>query len=175
MTANNLTAVKDRHLFFDTNVLLYLFGGGYAQPKIVNAYTKIFRQCLTMKNTLCVDTLVLSEFINRCLRMEYDAYLQAKGINKGVMSFKKFRSTPEGVGFSEGIELTVKDTILRHFTMVGKDFNHSDICSINLANADFNDELIIQICQEHKCVLVTHDADFSGANIDILTANDKLH
>lgn len=58
--------------------------------------------------------------------------------------------------------------------MIGKVFNEPDICAIDLANADFNDELIIQTCQEHQCVLVTNDADFKEANIDILTANNKL-
>ena len=57
---------------------------------------------------------------------------------------------------------------------MGKLFDIADINSISLANCDFNDELIVKTCQEHQCVLVTNDADFSGAKIDILTANNKL-
>ena len=75
---------------------------------------------------------------------------------------------------SQDVETIVKGKILNKFALVGKLFDTADINSISLANCDFNDELIVKTCQEHRCVLVTNDADFSGAKIDILTANNKL-
>jgi len=72
------------------------------------------------------------------------------------------------------VEIIVKGRILNKFALVGKLFNTADINGISLANCDFNDELIVKTCQEHQCVLVTNDADFLGANIDILSANKNL-
>jgi predicted nucleic acid-binding protein len=75
---------------------------------------------------------------------------------------------------AKDIDDLMKGTVLRRFDVVGKAFDKADILAINLINSDFNDELIIRTCKEHQCVLVTNDADFSGADIDILSANNKL-
>jgi len=167
--AVDVAQVKNRQLFFDANVLLYLFGP-IATPSnqwAINAYTAVFSHCLKMQSVLCMDTIVLSEFINRFFRIEY---LKANSKD----DFKKFRSTPDGVKIAQDVEKMVKGRILKRFKMVGKLFNESDITAISLVNRDFNDELIVKTCQEHQCVLVTNDADFNGADIDILTANNRL-
>ena len=39
---------------------------------------------------------------------------------------------------------------------------------------DFNDKIIYDICKTYNLVLLTHDADFSKSDIDILSANPKL-
>jgi len=167
--------VVDRPLFFDTNVLLYLFGNmTYKNRNTVDAYSTLFMQCLTKDCKLCVDTLVLSEFINRLLRFEYENYLKKNTLNKRACNFKQFRSSSEGIQTAQDIETIVNERLLKHFMIVGKVFKNVDISSIGLSNTDFNDALIIKICQEHQCVLVTHDADFSAAEIDILSANPRL-
>jgi len=173
ITPANIAAVKGRPLFFDANVLLYLFGSTPSNWA-TNTYAAIFGQCLKMGNDLCVDVFVLSEFINRFLRIEYENYLRTNGLNGQQIKFKDFRSQSEGVQASQDVEIIVKGRILNKFALVGKLFNTADINAISLANCDFNDELIVKTCQEHQCVLVTNDADFSGANIDILSANNKL-
>lgn len=168
-------SIQNKPLFFDANVLLYLFGGVTYPKWAVDGYSRIFKQCLKADNTLYLDVIILSEFVNRFLRIEYDKYLKTNQPAQHDIKFKDFRSTIKGIEASEDIELIVKDTILRRFTMVGKLFNEADICNIDFKNTDFNDELIIQICKENQCVLVTNDADFSGADIDILTINNKLN
>lgn len=172
--ATDVAAVQGRQLFFDANVLFYLFGNG-ASRHWANAYNSIFRQCLSMKNELCVDVFVLSEFINRFLRSEHENYLKTNNLDKNTFNFKCFRSNSTGIQVAQDIELVVKGRILKHFEVIGKSFNKLDITSINLVNTDFNDELIVKTCEEHQCVLVTNDADFSSAKIDILSANHKLN
>ena len=172
ITPANIATVHGRPLFFDANVLLYLFGS--TSSTWANTYSAVFSQCLKMGNVLCVDVFVLSEFINRFLRIEYENYLKTKGLNSQQVKFKNFRSQPEGAQAAQDVETIVKGRILNKFAMVGKVFDVADINSMSLVNSDFNDELIVKTCQEHQCVLVTNDADFSGAKIDILTANNKL-
>lgn len=168
--------MKNRQFFFDANVLLYLFGT-VATPSnqwAINAYSAIFSNCLQTKIVLCVDVTVLSEFINRFIRFEYESYLKSNYLNKTNFKFKDFRNTKEGQQVSQDIQSIVNGKILKNFKIIGKIFDQEEVKSINLVNSDFNDELIIKTCNEHKCVLVTNDADFSGAAVDILTANNKL-
>lgn len=172
ITPTNIAAVQGRPLFFDANVLLYLFGS--TSSTWANTYSSVFSQCLKMGNDLCVDVTVLSEFINRFLRIEYENYLRTNGLNGQQIKFKDFRSQSEGVQASQDVETIVKGRILNKFALVGKLFDVADINAISLVNCDFNDELIVKTCQQHQCVLVTNDADFSGANIDILSANKNL-
>jgi len=172
----DVASVKDRQLFFDANVLLYLFGsvGTPSNQWAINTYSAIFGNCLKMQNVLCVDVLVLSEFINRCLRIEYENHLKTNKLDRNQFNFKDFRSTNEGIQVAQDVESVVKGRILKDFKLVGKLFNEADITAISLVNSDFNDELIVKTCKEHQCVLVTNDADFSGVDIDILTANNKI-
>ena len=174
LKAVDVAQVKSRQLFFDANVLLCLFGPVPSNQWAINAYSAIFGYCLKLQSVLCVDVFVLSEFINRFLRIEYENHLKTNGVNKNQFNFKHFRSTPEGKQVSQDVEMVVKERILKRFKMIGKLFNESDINSISLENSDFNDELIVKTCKEHQCILVTNDADFSGVDIDILTANNKI-
>lgn len=172
----NISAIQGRALFFDANVLLYLFGSVTTPSNqwAVTAYSAIFKQCLNMNNKLCLDVFVLSEFVNRILRSEYENHLKTNGLSGSQLKYKQFRIKNEGLQAAQDVEMLVKNRILKRFSVVGKLFNTADINAINFVNTDFNDELIIKTCQEHQCVLVTNDADFSGANVDILTANAKL-
>lgn len=46
--------------------------------------------------------------------------------------------------------------------------------SMRLCEADFNDQILAEICRINNIKLVTHYADFGGYNLTILTANPKL-
>jgi predicted nucleic acid-binding protein len=175
INAADVAAVTGRSLFFDANVLLYLFGSAPYPQWAVNAYACLFNQCLKLGNTLCLDVFVLSEFVNRFLRIEYENYLKSQKIDRNQVNFKHFRSFDEGIQAAQDVEVIVKGRLLKQFKIVGKLFDESDIVSIGLVGADFNDALIVKTCEVHQCVLVTHDADFKSARIDILSANQKLH
>lgn len=174
--AADIPNFSNRQFFFDANVLLYLFGAVSTPSNqwAVNAYNTVFFNCLKAKSVLCVDITVLSEFINRFIRIEYENYLRLNGLNSKTFQFKNFRGTTEGIQAAQDIEVVVHGKILKNFKLIGKLFNESDIKSISLVNNDFNDALIVETCKEHQCVLVTNDADFSGADIDILTAKVAL-
>lgn len=61
-----------------------------------------------MGNILCIDVLVLSEFINRFLRIEYENHIKASGLDKNKFDFKQFRSMSEGIQASQDVEMVVK-------------------------------------------------------------------
>lgn len=41
-------------------------------------------------------------------------------------------------------------------------------------DSDFNDQVIVELCKREDLTLVTHDGDFKGSGIPILTANKNL-
>ena len=174
VSAITTATLANRPLLFDANILLYLFGLNVVsnnQKWAVNAYSRLFGLCLKNGKTLCVDVFVLSEFINRYLRMEYDNYKQSTG-NK--IDFKPFRNSPEGIKASQDVDIIVKNKILKVFDVVGKTFDKADILAISLDKTDFNDALLVGVCQEHNCIFVTNDADFANSPIDIISANNRL-
>lgn len=164
-----------RPLFFDANVLIYLFAPAHTQSNkaTIQAYNQFYADCFK-DWILHVDVLVISEFVNTFLRIEYKNHLYNVNLTEQALPFKQFRNSPAGQGISSDIELIVKGKILSKFQLVGKPFSNADMAQISLAKTDFNDALIAQTCQLYGCVLVTHDADFVAAQVDILTANRKI-
>lgn len=163
---NQIQALKSRRIFFDTNVLIYLFwptGGGSAHWE--GRYSSIYRNLLRQNNELVVDFIVISEFINRAMRMELDK------CNRG-MPYKDFRDSEDGQSALADIHVIVESSILDKFTVVGKAFSKTEIQSLLVVDTlDFSDKAIVHTCKENGYVFLTNDADFKIADIEILSAN----
>jgi predicted nucleic acid-binding protein len=173
-STHDINNLRDRKIFFDANVLIYVFWPS-ASPYLEGVYSSAYGQLLRQKNDLCVDYLVISEVINRTFRIEYDKYKQADPINRKNIPFKKYRDLEEGKSALEDIYLMVETNILKHFKIIGKEFTKKDIQSFLTINPlDFMDKGILMTCQKNSCVLLTNDADFKTADIDILTSNNNL-
>jgi predicted nucleic acid-binding protein len=152
---NQIQALKGRRIFFDTNVLIYLFwstGGGSAHWE--RSYSSIYRNLLRQNNELAVDFIVISEFINRAMRMELDK------ISRGA-NYKTFRDSADGQTALTDIYVILQDNILDKFTVIGKEFSKADIQSLlTLDTLDFSDKAIVNTCIQNNCVLLTNDADY---------------
>ena len=73
-TLKDISTIRDRKVFFDANVLIYIFWpSGYyrREPGYSSAFGSLFRQ----KNELLVDFIVISEIVNHTHRLEYKKYL----------------------------------------------------------------------------------------------------
>lgn len=170
----NIADLKDRQVFFDANVLIYIFwpSGSYRWER---DYSTAFRQLLRQKNELLVDFLVISEIVNRAIRLEYDKYLFANALSRTGLSFKQYRDNEEGQAALSDIHLIVATNILAKFTIIGKSFTKDDIQSFLVIDTlDFTDKGILHICKDNACVLLTNDKDYRTADIDILTANPSI-
>ncbi|MDR3302817.1 MAG: PIN domain-containing protein, partial [Treponema sp.] len=61
------------------------------------------------------------------------------------------------------------------FSVIDKPFTNIEIRSLlTIDSLDFNDKIIADTCKTNKCLLITNDADFKDADIDILSVNKKL-
>ncbi len=172
---NEIESIQNRKVFFDANVLIYLFWPS-GQYNCENNYSKAFSQLLDFKNNkLYVNFLIISEVINRIHRIEYEKYLYNSNLNRQQFSYKKYRNNKEGKKTLSDIYLVVKDNILTTFSIVEKDFNKNDIESfLTLESLDFVDKAIQNICVNNNFVLCTNDRDFNNSKIDILSSNTAI-
>mgnify|MGYP001806399104 CR=1 FL=1 len=160
---HNIEALRGRRVFFDANILIYIFwptGSFNWEKKYSSAYGKLLKQ----QNELVIDFLVISEFVNRAMRIEHDKYTKAHN----YLSYKKYRDSDHGRESLQDIYTLVNDVIVKKFIIIGKTFLKADIESfLQVDNLDFNDKTIIPLCTENNLVLITNDNDFAQSDIEI--------
>ncbi|MBN2682951.1 MAG: PIN domain-containing protein [Bacteroidales bacterium] len=163
----DFTQLAERNIFVDANVLIYLFWPT-GQHSFEYDYARVFRNILRQGNNLFVDFLVISEVINRVIRIEH------KKINPN-QKFKDFRNSQDGKAVLRDIFIIVKDDILNRFNVVGKSFEKKEIESfLTVDELDVIDKATVTICFENNLVLLTNDRDFKNSGIDILTGNPRI-
>ena len=167
-----ISHLKDRGVFFDANILMYLFWS--SNPEFEKTYATFYTKLLQKKNKFYVDVLVISEIVNSALRIEHKKY-NALNKKKPIENFKQYRNSKSGKDSLFDIYTTIELRIIKNFEIVGKLFNKSELSDLLVVdNLDFNDKAIAKICQDNQLVLLTNDSDFAKADIEILTANKKL-
>ena len=156
-----------KSIFFDANVLIYLFWPT-GQYSIEQNYARVFSRLIKQGNKLVIDYLVISEVINSVLRNENSRIDPDK-------KFKKFRDSQEGKAALSDIHIIVKNHILNKFFVIGKAFSKQDIENFLVVDElDFVDKTIVSLCKENNFVLLTNDKDFKNTDLEILTGNPSI-
>lgn len=109
-----IASLANRKIFFDANVLIYLFWPTGSQ-NWETRYASVYGSLLTQGNELIVDYLVISETINVAIRAEYTKHLLANNLTKQALSFKDFRNSANGQSAVNDVFLIVKHSILDFF------------------------------------------------------------
>lgn len=173
---STINQAQNKKIFFDANILIYLFG--YGTPTIANweaQYATAYSALLKQNNTFVVDFIVISEFVNRAIKYEYESYLINNSVSKNSYRYKEYRDSLDGQKALDDIYLTVKDDILADFEVVKKSYSKDDLTLMCTADSlDFSDKAIIKICRENNFVLLTNDKDFSHSDIEILSCNRNI-
>lgn len=160
--------LQNKNIFVDANVLIYCFWGTGAHFW-EQRYASVFKTLLHQQYSLFVDFVVISEIINRVLRIEQ------KKLQPENSDFKGFRDSQSGKNILSDIFLIVKDNILPKFNIVGEVFNKQEIENLlTVDDLDFVDKFTVEICKKNSLVLLTNDKDFRNADVDILTANQNI-
>lgn len=164
-----------RYVYFDANIWLMLYGPEIPKDDIQeqrsDAYAKLFCRIATRKVILTSQT-VLSEFINRFVRFEY----QLSPASANGATFKEFRKSPQFRAIAKDVRANVKK-ILAYANITEEPLfadSESFWTTFSSGACDFNDHLIYQFCQKNDCILVTDDGDMKFPDIDILTGNRRL-
>lgn len=171
---NDIPSLKGRKIFIDANIIIYLFWPT-ASTYWENAYASIFSGLLKQNISISLDFIVISEAVNRAIRIEYEKHLQENNIKKETLKFKEYRDSEAGRQTLEDIYQVISEKVLNKFLVTGKIFTKTEIESyLSVDCLDFNDKAIISLCKENNFIFLTNDKDFVNADIDILTSNPSL-
>lgn len=164
---HEISQLRNRRIFVDANVLIYLFWPTASHQWEQN-YARAFRSLLRQGNMLYVDFSVISEIVNRVLRIEHEK-------KQPAVKLKKFRNSSDGQNTLSDIYLIVKTNILSHFNITGRVFNQQELEQMLIIDElDFVDKSTVTICRENNFVLLTNDRDFKNTDIDVLSGNPYI-
>lgn len=157
----------------DANIWIYLQppiskpGPGYSWK-----YSTALKNLLKAKATPIIETLVLSEYLNRYLRIEYQA-----GWLAHYKEYKEFRSSSD---FATVAAAAIGDArkILQIASPVDTPLSSTDLTCIlvetEAGTIDFNDGVLLETCRLRGWKILTNDSDMKLGGIEVLTANPKL-
>ena len=174
--SSDIYTITNKKIFLDANILIYLFGFG--TPTSANwesQYAKLYTQLNNQNNTFVVDYIVVSEFVNRAIKIEYDNYLISNNLDKNSLPYKNYRNSLDGQEALKDIYITLNDEILDEFEVIEKSYSKDDLkimCSVD--ELDFSDKAIIKICEDNQFILLTNDTDFKKSSIDIISCHRKM-
>ncbi len=168
---NNLIG---KTVFFDTNILIYLFWPTGDSDWGRN-YTTLFAKLLKQKNKMAADFIVISEFINRAMRIEFENWKYTSDQAHSSSKFKEFRDSLDGQNTLSDIYQVVNAGILDKFDISGKNYTKANIEEFLIVdNLDFSDKAIATICKENGFILLTNDYDFAKTDLELLTLNSRI-
>lgn len=177
ISMNNYTPQSSDLLLMDTNILIDLFYPIKFEPHNSNSIETLYTKLYNAKSILLLSSIQLSEFINRCIRIQFNIYKRT--VATPNLDFKKdYRNTTDYKEKMNGILEIVKSDILPSFKCIDDLFSQMSPDKILLSSFsyDFNDALIVQIAKKHKAFIVTNDKDFISYinDIKIITSNNFL-
>lgn len=163
--------------FFDNNIWMLLFCplGNFRQSS-QKAYSAFLRSIQSSRSTVFISSLVLSEFANASLRIDFEQWKEssrniAANFKLDYVGSERYKET------TETIINSIKN-ILKIAEKSPDDFN-----SLNLNNIldgfelrDFNDNYYLELAVSKNWKVVTDDSDYFTYNhpsLKIFTFNDK--
>lgn len=168
--------IKEKEVFFDANIIIYLFWStGRSQQYLEAKYASIFSELFAADIPMYINYIVISEIVNRTLRISWEKHLDQNNLSKKQLNFKAYRNSDAGQQSQDDISVIIKDLILEQFSVIDDSFSKGDIIDLLDDNSlDFSDKAILKTCKDNNYILVTHDADYSNSDIDILSCNRKI-
>lgn len=170
---DDIPHLNDRVIFFDANILISIYFTISPTDWAQKNYSRVFSKLIAAENKLTFDVTIVSEVINRALRMEYKTHLRKNNIKDAEFSYKNFRDSQEGMSAWVRTNTIIRDTIFPNFAITGKCWTKADMNFLLTQQGDFNDQLIADICREKRFILLTNDADFKNADLEILSLNNN--
>lgn len=166
--------LKDRVIFFDANIIFSIYFTMNPNDWAQQNYSRVFSKLINAKNPLTLDVTIVSEVVNRALRMEYKTFLRKKTLTEDSFAYKKFRNSGAGRSAWLRIGEMMRDVIFPQFSVSKKSWAKDELDDLLIKQGDFNDQLITSLCIEKNYVLLTNDADFKDTDVEVLSLNEAF-
>lgn len=162
---NSHSIKSNNSYFFDNNIWMFLFCPiGNTNAKKQQILSNFLSDLLSRNCSIIVNSLILSEFSNASLRLDFDIYKQEVNI---LSSFKKdYFKTERCKNTRAAISSAIKQ-IEKVSDKYNDQYNSIDLdLVLNYYNnfLDFNDCYFMHICEKNNWFFVTDDKDFDIFN-----------
>lgn len=158
------TAKSDDIFFFDNNIWMFLFCplANYSKGRKQYEYSSFFKSLLSRKLHIYTNSLVLSEFANRYLKLDFEI------VKKDPSQAGKYNNFKKDYVGSDRYKKTSKE-VRKYLTQIlticqksSDEFNSIDINNIlNLFETiGFNDSYYAHLACNKNWKIVTDDTDF---------------
>ena len=155
--------------FFDNNVWIYLFCPlGNFNKNRQRQYSSFLQSVQSSRGTIFINSLVLSEFTNRYLRLDFERWKSTTG--KITAEFKKdFVGTQRYKDTVEAIKVSING-IMKCCNKSSDNFNAIELNEVlkHFSEVDFNDSYYIELAKLFKWKIVTDDSDFNSSHADCI-------
>ncbi len=167
---------KNSKILFDANIWIYLFCDIANYNEFLKVkYSAAFKMLLKNRFSIFIDFSVMSEFVNRYLRIAYNNYRNGNGLSD-EFKYKQYRKTDDFKEAWKNVCNIVRNKILPYASTVNFEYNKDsllELLNLDNYNTDFNDNHIINLCRANNMYLLTNDADFMDTSIKIITENQN--
>ncbi len=160
--------------FFDNNVWMYIFCplGNYNKAK-QSIYSSLLQNITSAKGTIFINSLILSEFTNRYLRMDFEQWKKQNnyynfGFKKDYIGTEQYRDTVKEIKRIINIILSFCEKSSDNFNAVNLD----EVLK-HFSDIDFNDSYYLELANIDNLKIVTDDNDFvnyKGHNVAVITS-----
>lgn len=158
----------------DTNILINLFYPIDFDDRN-KPYEDYYKKIISTKCTLVLTSIQVSEFINRCIRIQHNLY---KNDHPEAVDFKRDYRVTQNYSTAMKAILQILKTITTKFTIVDDSFSKMDIEKLINHNFsfDFNDSFLMAYAELHNLIILTDDCDFANypSSVKIITNNQRL-
>ncbi len=157
----------------DTNIWLYLFPApGNPSQRFASQYSTAFSNLVTAQAQPVLDPMVLSEYLNRYIRIEWGGNYKSQ-----YPKFKDFRNSQGFSAIASSAEVFAKRIVAfcKIHSIPANELNlNQALADFSTGQVDFNDAILIDICKKKNLKLMTNDGDFQAGGIEVLTTNPRL-
>ena len=163
----------DEKILVDANIWLYLFPAPGGEKRFfVKGYSKAFFALISAKAQPVLDPMVLSEYLNRYCRIEWEG--NYKSTYPFFKDFRKSKDFGTVAATAQSYALKILQCCRVHSTQADELDLKQALTALASGQIDFNDALLVNICKKQNFKLMTNDADFQCGGIEVLTTNPKL-
>lgn len=155
--------------FFDNNVWMYIFCplANFNRGRQQKIYSKFFENLLSRNLHIYTNSLILSEFSNRYLRLDFDLARSERSYKGEYDNYKKhFVGSPRFIATVKELKI-VLNQITKICQRCSDEFNSINLDEVmdSFEHVGFNDSYYIHLAAKKNWIIVTDDSDFTNKKI----------
>jgi predicted nucleic acid-binding protein len=175
LNALNYRYSQNDKIVIDANVLVSLFSGLEPPDSApVRKYSRVLKLITGAGSRMILDVLVLSEFVNSCVRKQYQLAMESGGV---WTSFKKYRESTDFPAVAATTAHAAKQ-IVKLTSQIDHAFASCPLDQVltefSPGKSDLNDQFLVEVAKREGALLLTNDTDFTTGGITVLTTHPKL-